>query len=83
VQHFFFQLPMGGLEFPEIQGALFVDAGSAWYGSWPPPWKGSAGASARMGFGGMLVLRLDAARRYDFERFGNQTHWSFFIGWNY
>lgn len=83
VQHFLFQLPMGGLEFPEIQGAVFADAGSAWYGNWPPPWKGSVGASARMGLGGLLVLRLDAARRHDFETFGRRTHWSFFIGWNY
>lgn len=75
-------LPMGDLELPGIQGALFLDAGSAWDEGWPPPWYGAYGVGFRMGLGGFLVLRLDVGRRTDFETLGS-THTRFFIGWNY
>ncbi len=82
VQRWMFQLPIGALEFPSIQGAVFADAGSAWSrGS--PDWVGSFGTGLRMGLGGFLVLRLDASRRTDFRSVGKRTHWDFFIGWNY
>lgn len=83
VQRWMVHLPMGALEFPSIQGALFVDAGQAWDEGNPPPLVGSIGGSLRMGLGGVLVLRLDLARRTDFETVGDKSHWEFFIGWNY
>ena len=77
-------LPMGNLELPGIQGAFFLDAGSAWNEGWPPPeWYGVYGFGMRMGFGGFLVLRLDMGRRTDFVKLGDTTHSRFFIGWNY
>lgn len=76
-------LPPGNLELPGVQGAVFVDAGSAWNEGWPPPWRGSYGAGLRMGFGGFLVLRLDFGRRTDFEVWPARTHTEFFVGWNY
>lgn len=77
-------LPMGNIELPGVQGAFFLDAGSAWAEGWPPPeWYGVYGFGMRMGFGGFLVLRLDMGRRTDFEKFGDTTHSRFFIGWNY
>ena len=48
-----------------------------------PPLIGSLGGSLRMGLGGILVLRLDLARRTDFKTLGTKSHWEFFIGWNY
>ena len=83
VQRWLVHLPVGALEFPSIQGALFIDAGQAWDEGEPPPFVGSLGGSLRMGLGGVLVLRLDLARRTDFEKIGKKSHWDFFIGWNY
>jgi hemolysin activation/secretion protein len=83
VQRWIFHLPIGPLEFPSIQGALFLDAAQAWDRGSPPPLVGSFGSSLRMGLGGVLVLRLDLARRTDFESIGKRNHWDFFIGWNY
>ncbi len=82
VQRLAFLLPIGALDLPPIEGAIFADAGSAWdVGN--PDWKGSFGAGLRMGFGGLLVTRLDMARRTDFHRVEAGTHWDFFIGWDY
>ncbi|MDM7914455.1 MAG: BamA/TamA family outer membrane protein [Candidatus Eisenbacteria bacterium] len=83
VQRWMLQVPLGALEFPMIQGAVFADAGAAWNEGWPPPWLGSFGAGLRMGLGGILVLRLDLARRTDFKTLGDRNHWDFFVGWNY
>ena len=74
---------IGALGFPGVQGALFVDAGQVWYEDWPDEWLGSYGLSFRMGLGGMLVLRLDLARRTDFRDWPNRSHTEFFVGWNY
>ncbi|MBD3162325.1 MAG: BamA/TamA family outer membrane protein, partial [Candidatus Eisenbacteria bacterium] len=83
VKRWMFHLPMGPLEFPSIQGAFFFDAGRAWDGDSIPRLAGSFGGSMRMGLGGILVLRLDLARRTDFRTLGDRNHWDFFIGWNY
>ena len=74
---------VGPMAFPGIQGALFFDAGQAWYDDWPDEVRGSYGISLRMGFGGMLVLRFDLARRTDFSSWPSNVHREFFIGWNY
>ncbi len=76
-------LPMGNIELPGVQGALFLDAGSGWDEGWPPPWEGSYGVGFRMSFGGLLVFRLDTGRRTDFKSFGKQNHTRFYLGWNY
>ncbi|MCA9726324.1 MAG: BamA/TamA family outer membrane protein [Candidatus Eisenbacteria bacterium] len=78
-----FGLPMGNLELPGVEGAWFLDAGSAWDEGWPPPWYGSYGFGLRMSFGGVLVMRLDIGRQTDFEKLGSDTHTRFFIGWDY
>lgn len=74
---------IGPVYFPGVQGALFADAGNAWYRDWPERWRGSYGLGLRMGLGGFLVLRLDFARRTDFREWPRETHTEFFIGWNY
>jgi hypothetical protein len=76
-------LPPGDLELPGIQGAVFIDGGAAWTEGWPPPWVGSYGVGLRMGFGGLLVLRLDFARRTDFRDWSRTTRTEFYVGWNY
>jgi hypothetical protein len=74
---------IGPLYFPGIQGALFVDAGDAWYRDWPTTWAGSYGIGLRMGLGGMLVLRYDLARKTDFRDWPRGTVSEFSVGWNY
>ncbi|MCA9758249.1 MAG: PD40 domain-containing protein [Candidatus Eisenbacteria bacterium] len=76
-------LPMGNLELPGVEGAVYFDAGSGWDEDWPPDFLGGYGVGFRMGFGGYLVLRLDVGRRTDFESFGKETHTRFYIGWDY
>ncbi|MCK4302760.1 MAG: PD40 domain-containing protein [Candidatus Eisenbacteria sp.] len=74
---------VGPLSFPGIQGAVFFDVGQAWDGDWPRDWFGSYGIGFRMGLGGMLVLRLDLARRTDFNYWPSKRRTEFYIGWNY
>ncbi len=74
---------VGALSFPGIQGAVFFDAARAWDEDRSGHWYGSYGLGFRMGLGGMLVLRLDLARRTDFEDWPSTRHTDFFIGWNY
>lgn len=77
--------PFGAVEFPGVEGAMFVDAGWLWNEHEDAPWPplGSVGASLRMSFGGFLVFRFDIARRTDFEKIEKRTRNEFFIGWDY
>ncbi len=85
VLHGFLLAPVGVgmLSFPGIQGVIFFDAGDAFYEGWPEDPLGNYGFGFRMGLGGMLVLRLDFARRTDFSQWPSRRHTEFFIGWNY
>ncbi|MCK4414848.1 MAG: PD40 domain-containing protein [Candidatus Eisenbacteria sp.] len=74
---------LGPLAFPGVQGALFFDAGEAWYHDWPAEWRGSYGLGLRMGLAGVLVLRLDIARLTNFEHWPSERSTEFFVGWNY
>ncbi len=83
VQRWMLQIPLGALEFPMIQGAVFVDAGSVWNSGWSSDWVGSFGGGFRMGLGGIMVLRYDVARRTDWKTVDRHNHSEFTIGWNY
>ena len=74
---------VGPITFPGIQGALFFDLGQTWYNTPPTRMKGSYGIGFRMGLGGLLVLRLDLARRTDLHAWPRRTETEFFVGWNY
>jgi hypothetical protein len=74
---------IGPVAFPGIQGALFFDLGQTWYHTPPERLRGSYGIGFRMGLGGLLVLRLDLARRTDLHAWPNRTETEFFVGWNY
>ncbi len=65
-----FGTPLGALRFPEIQGALFVDVGKAWFpGGTDRATLGSAGLGLRWALGPFAVLRLDAGRRFSSNEF--------------
>ncbi len=83
VRGFLLGLPMGSIELPGIEGAVFADAATAWSRGPADDWLGAYGVGLRMGFGGVLVLRMDFGRRTDFTHWGRRTHSDFFVGWNY
>ncbi len=82
LDRFVIGFPFGNIDLSSLRGALFVDAGNAWNDDFGD-WKGSFGAGARLGLGGVFVFRLDASRRTDFDMIENSTRWDFFFGWDY
>jgi outer membrane protein assembly factor BamA len=76
--------PFGTIGLPSVQGALFLDAAQAWEeGESPDEVLGSFGLGLRTNLGGFLVLRLDFAKRTDFETIKPKTDVDFFVGFNY
>jgi outer membrane protein assembly factor BamA len=85
--------PLGDLDFPQIQGALFTDLGKAVFSTTSDRGLlGSYGISFRMALGPLTVLRLDVGRRFSNNKFvgyslsPNQRDAgfvSFFFGYNY
>jgi hypothetical protein len=67
-----------------VQGALFADAGDAWFASSGSKVKGSIGLGFRMGLAG-TVLRYDISKRYDERKGGFQdgTRGDLFVGYNF
>jgi len=82
LDRFIIGFPFGNIDLSSLRGALFVDAGNAWNDGFGD-WKGSLGAGARLGLGGIFVFRLDVSRRTDFAMIENSTRWDFFFGWDY
>jgi hypothetical protein len=74
---------MGALGFPGIQGAVFADTGQAWDDHRASGWLGSYGFGFRMGLAGVLVLRLDFARRTTFRAWPSRHYTSLHIGWDF
>ena len=85
--------PLGDLDLPEIQGALFTDVGKAdFQNDIDRDVIGSYGISFRLALGPLAVLRLDVGRRFssdDFRGYGldrdqsDPGFVSFFFGYNY
>ncbi|MDX2121879.1 MAG: hypothetical protein SF070_12605 [Gemmatimonadota bacterium] len=85
--------PAGPIKFPEVQGALFVDAGRTWFSSDEQrAILGSYGVSFRWPLVPGLVLRLDWGRRWSDDNFRGygltreqrrRSFVSFFFGYNY
>ena len=79
-----------------LRGAVFVDAGEAWYDEFPDHFRADAGFGFRWALAGVLVLRFDWAKRavihYGDALSRKGAQWfdfkpafpfSFFIGWSY
>jgi hypothetical protein len=56
--------PLGDINFPEIQAALFTDVGKATFQSSDRALLGSYGISFRMALGPLAVVRMDLGRRF-------------------
>ena len=77
-------LPIGAVGLPPVQGAFFLDAAQAWEeGEQVDEVLGSFGLGLRTNIAGFLVLRLDLAKRTDFQRVRPRTEVDFFVGYNY
>jgi len=75
-------LPIGGLAFRSIRGALFFDIGSAWDDTYDQL-IGSYGGGFRVSLGYMALLRFDFTRTTDFKTVSKDTDFDFFFGWNF
>ena len=85
--------PFGDFTLPEFQGALFFDAGRAWFRDPDSrPLIGSYGFGVRLALFPLAVLRLDVGRRFSNGGFGSyglsaedqkRGFVSFFFGYNY
>jgi len=75
-------LPIGGLDFRGIRGALFFDVGSAWEDEFDQ-FIGSFGWGFRVSLGYVVLLRFDFARTTDFHTVSPNFDFDFFFGWNF
>jgi hypothetical protein len=82
IDELLFVFPHGSMEFWNIRGALFFDAGNAWYDRYHDL-MGSFGLSFRMLLAYSFVCRFDIAKKTDFHRIFNDTSLNFFIGASY
>ena len=84
IRQFVLSTPLGGLEFPSLQGVVFFDGATAWVPddrSLSP--LGSFGVGLRMGLGPFAALKLDIAKLTDFEYVEKGTEVGLSLGWNY
>ncbi|MCP4685531.1 MAG: hypothetical protein GY867_08775 [bacterium] len=75
-------LPIGGMDFRGIRGALFFDVGSAWEDEFDQ-FLGSYGWGFRVSLGYVVLLRFDFARTTDFHTVSPDFDFDFFFGWNF
>jgi hypothetical protein len=84
--------PFGTIRFPQVQGAIFADAGQAWErGNYDPRVLGAAGLGFRTALIPGFVFRLDVGRRFSLaarengaqERYFKRRFIDFFFGFNY
>jgi hypothetical protein len=84
IRRFVLSTPLGGLEFPSLQGVVFLDAATAWvsgYDSLNP--LGSFGVGLRLPLGPFAAVKLDVAKLTDFERLQKGTEVDLSLGWNF
>jgi outer membrane protein assembly factor BamA len=85
LHHLVLGVPFDGFGLPGLEGAAFVDAGSAWekFERTMPKPVGSFGFGLRMNLGGFMVLRYDFAKLTDFERVRPGWEREFYLGFDY
>jgi WD40 repeat protein len=84
VRRFVLSTPLGGLEFPSLQGVVFFDAATAWVSGDPTLEPlGSFGLGLRLGLGPFAAMKIDIAKLTDFETVMKGTEVDFSLGWNY
>jgi len=82
IDDLFIGLPIGGLGFQAIRGAIFADVGSAWDDDFDRLY-GSFGVGIRVSLGYLAMLRFDFSRTTDFKSISPKTDFDFFFGWNF
>ncbi len=84
IRRFVLSTPLGGLEFPSLQGVVFFDAASAWVSgddSLSP--LGSFGVGLRLPLGPFAALKIDIAKLTDFKFVEKGTEVDLALGWNF
>jgi outer membrane protein assembly factor BamA len=84
IRRFVLSTPFGGLEFPSLQGVVFLDAATAWvsgYDRLSP--LGSFGVGLRLPLAQFAAVKLDVAKLTDFEHLQKGTEVDFSLGWNF
>jgi hypothetical protein len=84
IRRFVLSTPLGGLEFPSLQGVVFFDAASAWvpgHNSLSP--LGSFGVGLRLPLGPFAALKIDIAKLTNFKFVKKGTEVDLALGWNF
>lgn len=84
VRRFVLSTPLGGLEFPSLQGVIFLDAATAWVsGEDTLSPLGSFGMGLRLALGPFAALKLDVVKLTNFEDVLKGTEVDLSLGWNF
>ncbi len=84
IRRFALSTPLGGLEFPSLQGVIFFDAATAWVSDDEvlDPF-GSFGIGLRLALGPFAAIKLDIAKLTDFEMVQKEMEVDISLGWNF
>ncbi len=84
IRRFVLSTPLGGVEFPSLQGVVFFDAATAWVSGYDVLRPlGSFGVGLRLPLGPFAAVKLDIAKLTDFEHMQKGTELDLSLGWNY
>lgn len=84
VDVFYLKLPIFGLAFTSIRGALYVDAGGAWDNKYSET-LGSIGTGVRINLFNAIAFRYDIGKKIenDFSTLQPGLFYQFFFGWDF
>lgn len=84
VDQLYIKFPFLGLNFVELRGALFFDAGSAWDKVYRET-LGSVGFGFRLNLFNVMTLRYDMGKKIEknFSQFQPKLFYQFFFGWDF
>jgi len=90
IDNLYIGLPIGGIGFQAIRGAVFFDTGyitdrqfRLLTDDFDENLLGSFGTGFRIALGRFVVFRFDFARTTDFKTVSKNTNFDFFFGWNF
>ncbi|MEW5924686.1 MAG: hypothetical protein AB1746_11925, partial [Candidatus Zixiibacteriota bacterium] len=90
IDNLFIGLPIGGIGFQAIRGAIFFDTGyitdrqfRLFSDDFDDNLLGSFGTGFRVALAQFIVFRFDFSRTTDFKTISKYTDFDFFFGWNF
>lgn len=84
IDQFYVNFPFFGLNFMNIRGAAYLDAGSAWDTNYKET-LGSVGFGIRFNLFNAIALRYDIGKKIEknFSQFQPKLFYQFFFGWDF